>query len=398
MPEVMVNSSGALEQMEASLRENLDLNWVILNSLPAQLAVLDRAGSTIVVNPAWREMSQDEEKLTLACSSFGENYLEACRLIGEKIGDDAAAAWREIRAVLHGEIDYFEVVYHGGVDGSPRWFAMRVTPLNGENGGAVLLHYDITERKDAEDQVRALNAGLEQRILERTAQLAAANQELESFCYAVSHDLRAPLRSVNGFTRAALEDCASVLGDRGSAHLTRVLAASHRMGDLIDALLNLSRVIRVDMQRENVDIGAMAREIAAELQQETPRNVEFIVAPDLKADGDPRLLRILLDNLIGNAWKYSGRRQEARIEIGALPAGGRPTYFVRDNGAGFDMAYSSKLFGPFQRLHSPSEFEGTGVGLATVQRIVNRHGGSIWAEGEVDAGATFFFTLGQPRD
>jgi len=235
---------------------------------------------------------------------------------------------------------------------------------------------------------------LEQRVIERTAQLENANKELESFSYSVSHDLRAPLRSIDGFSQAILEDYSDKLDAEGQADLRRVRAATQRMGQLIDDMLDLSRVTRAKITREQVDLSALVRALGAELQKVEPeRKIDFTVAPGLTADGDPRLLRIALENLLRNAWKFTGKHPTAKIEFGITQNNGNSAYFVRDDGAGFDMAYANKLFGAFQRLHAMTEFNGTGVGLATVQRIISRHGGRVWAEGEVEKGAIFYFTL-----
>jgi len=269
-----------------------------------------------------------------------------------------------------------------------------------------------------EDQNRALRASqdelqryateLEQRVEERThelqerhealrrnaAELVAANTELDAFAYSVSHDLRAPLRSIDGFSQVLLEDYSAKLDEAGQDSLRRVRAATQRMGTLIDDLLKLARVTRTEIRAEAVDLSHMAQEIATELQRATPdRQVEFAIAPGLKAEGDARLLRVVLENLLRNSWKYTAKQPEPRVEFGSVEANGGRAFMVRDNGAGFDMKYADKLFGVFQRLHSAAEFEGTGVGLATVRRIINRHGGRIWAEGAVDQGATFYFTL-----
>jgi len=252
------------------------------------------------------------------------------------------------------------------------------------------------ERIAAEQEILRLNSELENRVRERTAQLEAINKELEAFSYSVSHDLRAPLRSIRGFSEVLLERYAARLDSRGQEFLRRACESSQQMDRLIEDLLKLSRVGRSELQRQRVDLSALAESVATELRQSDPkRRAQFAIAPGLEAHGDERLLRIVLENLLRNAWKFTSKLSETLIEVGVVRF--QAAFFVRDNGAGFDMAYASKLFGVFQRLHSGTDFPGIGVGLATVQRIINRHGGRVWAEAKVHKGATFYFTLG-PED
>ncbi|GAA6623174.1 sensor histidine kinase [Scytonema sp. NUACC26] len=253
------------------------------------------------------------------------------------------------------------------------------------------LQAKVLERQQAEQAVQLLNQELQRSLVE----LQAVNKELEAFSYSVSHDLRAPLRSIDGFSQALVEDCYDMLNPSGQNHVRRIRAATQRMGQLIDDLLNLSRVTRSDMYLELVDLSRLASDICTELQQSQPkREIEFAIQTGLTAQGDSRLLRVLLENLLNNAWKFTSKHPRPRIEFGmTISEKGMPIYYVRDNGAGFDMTYAHKLFGPFQRLHNMNDFPGNGIGLATVHRIVHRHGGRIWVEAEVERGATFYFTL-----
>lgn len=251
------------------------------------------------------------------------------------------------------------------------------------------IHY-IHQRWVSEEKIRALN----ERLKQQNISLAALNKELEAFSYSVSHDLRAPLRSIDGFSRILLEDHSKKLDVEGQVYLQRIRAAADSMAQLIEDLLNLARVTRAEIQREDVDLSELAEKAAAGLRQSEPdRQVDMVIAPGLIARADLRLARVVMENLLSNAWKFTAKHAHARIDVGRQAKDGRTVFFVRDDGAGFDMAYASKLFGAFQRLHSHSEFPGTGIGLATVQRIINRHEGVIWAEGAVERGATFYFTL-----
>lgn len=262
----------------------------------------------------------------------------------------------------------------------------------------IALQMNIVQRKRVEAKIKELNLTLEQRIKARTEQLEAANKELESFAYSVSHDLRAPLRSMDGFSIALLEDYSQQIDDVGKDYLRRVRAAAVRMAQLIDGMLELSRATRVEMRQESVNFSLLAKTIAADHNKSQPeRRVEWIIKPDMVVNGDTRLLRVVLENLLDNAFKFTAQCDKGKIEFGVLSSSevdeSNTTYFVRDNGVGFDMTYANKLFGVFQRLHRAADYPGTGIGLATVERIIHRHGGRIWAEGKVNEGATFYFTL-----
>lgn len=248
---------------------------------------------------------------------------------------------------------------------------------------SVVIHREMEKRRLA-DQIGS----------RRSVELEAANKELEAFCYSVSHDLRAPLRGIDGFSQALLEDYGSKLDSSARDFLQRIRAGTQRMGVLIDDLLNLSRFTRIEMLREVADLSEIGRAVVAGLRESHPRSdVEIVIAPQLRGEGDPRLMRVVLENLLGNSWKFTSKKSNARIEFGKTDNNGSSAFYVRDNGAGFDPAYSARLFGAFQRLHGITEFPGSGVGLATVQRIIHRHGGRVWAEGAVGEGATFYFTL-----
>jgi len=277
-------------------------------------------------------------------------------------------------------------------DGSEFPIEISLSPLETEEGLLVNAAIrDVTQRKLIEEDIQKLNEDLKR----RAAQLESANKELEAFAYSVSHDLRAPLRTIDGFSLALLEDYAGQIPDEGQNYLMRIRTAAQRMAQLIDDLLNLSRVSRAAIAPVTINLSSLAHAVVRDLQQTQPqRIVEIVITPDLIVRGDQRLMRIVLENLLSNAWKFTSKQEYARIEFGVQDADHQGTYFVRDNGAGFDMIYANKLFGTFQRLHANTEFPGIGIGLAIVQRIIQRHAGRVWAEAVVDKGATFYFTLG----
>ena len=252
------------------------------------------------------------------------------------------------------------------------------------------------ELRRARDQILLLNGELEERVRQRTTQLETANRELEAFSYSVSHDLRSPLKSIDGFSHLLERTIGDKAGEKGTHYLNRIRSGVRQMADLIDGLLSLAQLSRDKLQFSKVDLADIARNVEKECRERDPeRQAHILIQDTMPVIGDQRLLSVILQNLLGNAWKFTSRRELARIEVGSQPGeAGETVYFVRDNGAGFDMAYAEKLFGTFQRLHSPADFAGTGIGLATVKRVVDRHGGRIWAEGKENEGAVFYFTLG----
>jgi PAS domain S-box-containing protein len=515
-----------------ALRASEVLIRTVLNSVMANIAVVDRHGTIIALNESWERFAQENrDDTSLLGGCVGANYLEVCERAAQDLGDEAQEILNGIRGVMACSQATFRHEYPSHSPTEQRWFSMQVSPLTREEGGAVVAHIDITERKHAERLLTDFKAALDKHAIvaitasngkityandkfcaiskysreellgqdhriinsghhpkafirnlwktiisgrvwhgeiknrakdgsfywlkttilpfleadgkpcqfitirtditvrkqheeevgrlnadlsRRSTALEAANKELEAFSYSVSHDLRAPLRGIDGFSRMLVEDYGDKLDDTAKGYLRRVRAAAGRMAQLIDDMLNLSRITRTEMQRQAVDLSALARLIADKLQNREPqRPVQWEIGEGLVAEGDPNLLQIVLKNLLGNAWKFTGKKTGTRIEFGRMNEGAAsvPTaaggdgldearlskndavFYVRDNGAGFDMTHVQKLFGAFQRLHAMTEFEGTGVGLATVQRIVHRHGGRVWAEAEVDKGATFYFTL-----
>ncbi len=376
---------------EDALRENEALLRTVLETLPVGVWLVNDKGEIVQGNPAGKEIWGGAKYVCM--DRFGEYkgwWAGSGRLIEPE-------KWGAARAIRTGESSLNEVVEIECFDGTRKTILHSSVPLRNHDrriSGAIVVNQDITERKEAEEEIRKLNAELEKRVRERTAQLESANRELESFSYSVSHDLRAPLRHIDGFSRMLMEDYGEKIDGEGRDFLFRLRHASQRMSQLIDDLLKLSKVTRSELNRQQVNLSRMAQVTMLELRQSQPeRRVTVKIAEDVSANGDARLLRVLMENLLANAWKYTGKQEESVIEFGVAEIAGKTTYFIRDNGVGFDMAYADKLFAAFQRLHRADEFEGTGVGLATVQRIINRHGGRIWAESAVGAGATFYFTL-----
>lgn len=372
----------------------------ILNALPAHIALLDGMGSIISVNDAWRQISGAHVLLS-ADYCVGTDYLRIC---DEAQGADAAEAGQTaqgIRAVLQGTVPSFSLEYARHSPPQRRWFMLTVTPLSSDLlAGVIVMHLDVSARKQAQEDLQLLNARLEERVRQRTDQLTFANQELEAFSYSASHDLRTPLSAIDGYSSLLAKDLGVGASERSKHYLARIRAGVVQMGELIDALLSLARVSRSQLAWDPVDLSAMANALLDGLREREPqRPVAITVEPGLQATGDRRLLQQVMDNLLGNAWKFSSQTAQARIAFSCTrDSAGEAIYTVKDNGAGFDMAYADKLFAAFQRLHTIAEFAGTGIGLATAHRIITRHGGRIWAESVPGEGASFHFTLGQPQD
>ncbi len=373
----------------------------ILNALPAHIALLDHEGTIVSVNNAWRNFPGEEALQGTTCG-LGINYLNVCDNASGSDSAEASQAAAGIRSVLSGGSKIFSLEYpcHSPID--HRWFVMTVCPLSAASGhGVIVMHMNITVQKLASEEILRLNVELEERVRRRTAELETANRELEAFSYSVSHDLRNPLNTIDGFSDLLNREIGGAVppanNDRSRHYLSRIRAGVVHMGELIDGLLSLAQVSRTTLRWEKTDLSAMAHTLLAVYRERDPdRSVEITIEPAMTVHGDPRLLRQVLENLLSNAWKFSGHTPKSAIRFAcATGANGERVYSVQDNGAGFDMAYSEKLFGDFQRLHSTAEFAGTGIGLATVQRIIKRHGGKVWAEGVPGVGARFSFTLGR---
>jgi len=369
------------QQAVNALRENESMLRTIIEHAPFEIWARDKNGFGILEN-------------NILVNHFGS-------ILGKTpdfsdVPNEVKQLWNSNnQRALNGEIINNECVYMN--DGVPHHYHQILAPIvvEGSVEGIAGFNIDITDRKEAEKQIYKLNAELEERVRQRTIQLEQANKELEAFSYSVSHDLRAPLRGIDGWSLALLEDYGPRLDEQAHVYLDRVRSEAQRMGHLIDDLLKLSRVSRFEMNKAEVNLSAMAETIVNRLTESNPRRqFDFKISPNIKANADAAMLEIVLTNLLDNAVKFTGKKPFASIEFDSLTENGRTVYFVRDNGAGFDMENARKLFGAFQRMHRQTEFQGTGVGLATVQRIIHRHGGQIWAESKANEGAVFYFTLG----
>ena len=385
------------KRAEAALRESEERFRRAVGEAPFPIILHAEDGEVLTVNQAWTELTGYTHADIPTIADWTERAYGERK---ERVRADIDRLYELDRAVDEGE---YVIICR---DGTKRTWAFSSGPLPPLPDGrrlVISMAADVTQRKEAEAEVRQLASELDRRVRRRTAELAAANRELEAFAYSVSHDLRAPLRSMDGFSEALLDEYAVALDETGRDYLRRIRAGAQRMGTLIDDLLTLSRATRGEMRHETVNLSAEAQALLARMHETEPeRDVEIHVDEGLAAEGDRRLLRHVLQNLLGNAWKFTRDAQSARVtfrrlsdeEAEAAGADGRPVFAVEDNGVGFDPKYADKVFQVFQRLHGRDEFPGTGVGLATVQRIVHRHGGRVWAEGRPGEGAAFYFTLG----
>ncbi len=397
--QVFDSMAAVVSTQQKQLREQADRIRLLLDSTAEAIYGVDLNGKCTFVNPACVSLLGYSEEAQLLGQPMhqlihhshpdGSPYpREKCRIFNAERNDrtvrcDEEVFWRADGTALPAE--YWAHPIH----------------QEGKVVGHVVAFVDITARKSTEAELKRHRDHLEDLVAQRTAalrrmteELAATNMELQSFSYSVSHDLRAPLRAIDGFSHALEADYGAQLDEGAKNYLRRIRAGAQKMGRLIDDLLQLAQVSRQELRRANVDLSALAAVIIANLREAEPqRQVRADIAPGLVVKGDPGLLQVMLENLLGNAWKYTSQRDEAEITFGSRDENGERIYFVRDNGAGFDMRYADKLFGAFQRLHRPDEFEGTGIGLATVQRVLARHGGRIWPEAEPDRGATFYFVI-----
>lgn len=374
-----------LDTAHLSLRQSEERLGLFIEHAPAALAMFDREMRYLAASRRWR----DDYGLGEA-ALIGQSHYH----IFPELGDE----WKAVhQRGMAGEVIRCDEDRFVRADGRVQWLRWEMHPWHaagGSVGGIVIFSEDITRFKQAEEEILRLNADLERRVVERTAELSAANRELDSFAYAVSHDLRAPLRAMNGFSQALIEDFGDTLQGEARLYLDQIILGSRKMGELIDGLLTLSRCTRGQLRRQEVDLSTMAAQLLAEMAREEPdRRVRWQIEPAIVAWVDRTMLEVALRNLLANAWKYTARREEANIRMYTEEAANRLRVCIADNGAGFEPAHADKLFQPFQRLHRQEEFPGIGIGLATVQRIVHRHGGDLTATGAKEQGAVFCFSL-----
>ncbi|NVN89308.1 MAG: PAS domain-containing protein [Desulfuromonadales bacterium] len=392
-----------LKQVEAALRDQDYRLSEILLGYPTPQFVIDGNHRVVFWNRALEAYSGIKASEIVGTNRHWQAFYSSGRpCLADFLVDNAEngiALWYEGKFSKSKLLpDCYECTdFFPDLPGEGKWLhfkAVKMKDVNGVTIGAIETLNDITDRKLAENKLQHAYNELDERVKARTRELEAANKELESFAYSVSHDLRTPLRAIDGFSQALLEEYDDKLDEQGKDYLNRLRAGSQRMGVLIDNILRLSRLSREEMHYESVDLSALADEIAEELRSGEPdRHADFFIAPCLMVRGDPALFRIAMQNLLANAWKFTSLKEYTRIEFGAKDIKGEKVFYVSDNGAGFDMAYGDKLFGVFQRLHGAKEFPGTGIGLAIVQRVISRHGGRVWAEAEVDKGATLYFVV-----